>query len=612
MKISNLEANIEIIEEEVRRKLYLRELLTGKIQGPLTNIPNIDMEWLMNYSEDQIMSPLPKKTILGYMKENNLIHLDDIAIIYFNKKISYGEFFKKIDACAASFIKNNIRKGDTVTLCMPGTPETYIAFYALNQIGAIAHMVHPLSSENQIKNYVNEVGSKMIITIDSTYDKVNNIMNQTSIEKVVSVAPNDSMPFPLSRIYPLTKSATKLEDKNGMTSWKDFMKEGEKIDIKNYIADYEKDRISVLLQTGGTTGISKCVGLTDDNFNSMVEQFKANVQNFERGDHMLTVMPPFHGFGLCSSAHLPLSYGVTIVVVPKVDINQIDKMIMKYNINYIIGVPTLFKGMKMVVNKKKNGGKIKKFNLSNLKYAVSGGSLAKNGFEQEIDEFIKENGGTIKLSKGYGLSEAVAGVTFADEAMKNENTVGIPMVHTNIKIVDPETRETLENNQIGEICIKGPSVMEKYYNNPEETEKCLVDGWLHTGDMGYMNKGQLYFSERKGDMIISSGVNVYPNEIEQVIESHKAVSACAVIGIAHPYKEEVPKAFICLKDGYEPTDEINSEIEYLCKQNLDKYSHPSSIEYRDKLPQTLLGKISHAQLRKEEVAKRRCKVYEKK
>ncbi len=366
MKISNLEANIEIIEEEVRRKLYLRELLTGKIQGPLTNIPNIDMEWLMNYSEDQIMSPLPKKTILGYMKENNLIHLDDIAIIYFNKKISYGEFFKKIDACAASFIKNNIRKGDTVTLCMPGTPETYIAFYALNQIGAIAHMVHPLSSENQIKNYVNEVGSKMIITIDSTYDKVNNIMNQTSIEKVVSVAPNDSMPFPLSRIYPLTKSATKLEDKNGMTSWKDFMKEGEKIDIKNYIADYEKDRISVLLQTGGTTGISKCVGLTDDNFNSMVEQFKANVQNFERGDHMLTVMPPFHGFGLCSSAHLPLSYGVTIVVVPKVDINQIDKMIMKYNINYIIGVPTLFKGMKMVVNKKKNGGKIKKFNLSNL------------------------------------------------------------------------------------------------------------------------------------------------------------------------------------------------------------------------------------------------------
>ncbi len=612
MRISNFEANMEAIEEEIKRKIYLRKLLTGEIQGPITNIPNVDMEWLLNYSEDQIKSSLPKETILDYMKKNNLNHLNDLAMIYFDKKISYGEFFKKIDMCAASFINNNIRRGDVVTLCMPGTPETYIAFYALNKIGAIAHMVHPLSSENQIKNYVNQVKSKLIVTIDSTYDKVNDIVNETNIEKIVTVAPNDSMPFPLSQIYPFTKSATKLQDKSGMTSWKDFMKEGEKTDVTNYITEYEKNRISVLLQTGGTTGVSKCVGLTDDNFNSMVEQFKANVQNFKRGDHMLTVMPPFHGFGLCSSAHLPLSYGVTIVVVPKIDINQIDKMIMKYHINYMIGVPTLFKGMKMVVNKKKQEGKIKKFNLASLKYAVSGGSLAKNGFEQETDEFIKENGGNIKLSKGYGLSEAVAGVTFADESMKDENTVGIPMIHTNIKIVDPKTKETLENDQTGEICIKGPSVMREYYNHPEETEECLIDGWLHTGDIGYIHKGQLYFSERKGDMIISSGVNVYPNEIEQVIESHKAVSACAVIGVDHPYKEEVPKAFICLKENYEPTDELNYEIECLCKENLDKYSQPSSFEYRDELPQTLLGKISHAQLRKEEIAKRRCKVFEKK
>lgn len=595
IKIKELSFN-----EEIFRNIYLRKLLVGEIQGPLTNLPGVDKEWLKYYSEEQIKSNLPEETISDYMEKGNLEYLNNYAIIYFDKKITYREFFQRRDECVASLIKNNIRQGDVVTICMPGTPETLVVFYALNKIGAIAHMVHPLSSENQIKDYVNKVDSKLIITIDASYEKVKNICDQTSIKKIVTVAPNDSMPFPLNIIYPLTKSATKVKDKKNMVSWKDFLKEGKNVNVENYIVGYNKDRISVLLQTGGTTGISKCVALTDYNFNSMVEQFKVNAQNFERGDRMLTIMPPFHGFGLCSSMHLPLSYGVTIVLIPKINIEQIDKLIMKYSINDIIGVPTLFRGMKMVVNKKKELGKIKNFNLSNMKYAVSGGSLVNNGFEKEIDDFIEINGGNIKLSKGYGLSEAVAGVTFADQTMKDENSVGIPMIHTNIKIVDPETGYELENNQVGEICINGPTVMKEYYKNPLETKEALIDGWLHTGDFGYINSGQLYFCDRKGNMIISSGVNVYPNEIEQVIESHKAVASCAVIGVKHPYKEEVPKAFICLKEGYEPSDELDREIENLCKKNLDRYSQPFSYEYIKELPHTLLGKVSHAELKKEE------------
>lgn len=602
----------EFSEEEINRNIYLQRLVKGIYQGPLTNIPNVDKEWLGNYSEEEIKTSMPQETLYSYVYKHNVNHLDDIAIEYFGKKFTYGKFFKEIEKCAKSFIKNGICEGDKVTICMPSTPEALISFYALNKIGAVANMVHPLSSENQIKEYINNVDSKMVITIDSTYDKVNNIVNETKVKKVVAISPSDSMPLHIKTGYKMSKQAVKISDTNGMTKWDEFIDEGKSIE-KAPTVQYKKDMPAVILQTGGTTGKSKGVVLTNDNFNCMVEQFKVNAKNFERGDKMLTVMPPFHGFGLCSSIHLPISFGVTAVLIPRVDINKIYKIMMKNKINHIVAVPTFFKGLKNVVNKKEKAGKMRnQFNLEGLKYAVSGGSLAKNGFETDTDKFFEKHGAKIKLQKGYGLSEAVAGVTFATDEMKNENTVGIPMVNTEIKIVDSETKEVLNNEEVGEICVKGPTVMKEYYNNEEETKETLIDGWLHTGDLGYMKKGQLYFSERKGNMIISSGVNVYPNQIEEVIEKHDAVAACAVIGIYHPYKEEVPKAYIALKPGYEINDEINEEIEDLCKLNLDRYSMPASFEYREELPQTILGKISHAQLKKEEQSKNgNVKVYKK-
>lgn len=618
MKIKNLEVSDKINYYKLdnislKRNIYLQKLAKGIIQGPLTNKPEVDKEWLKWYSEDDLNTVMPEETIYTYMYKQNKDHLNDIAIDYFGTKLTYKKFFEEINKCAKSFKKNNIGKGDIVTICMPSTPETIISFYALNKIGAVANMVHPLSSENQIKEFINKVNSKMVIMIDSSFNKVKNIIKETNVKKIVGVTPNNSMPLPLKIGYKLSKDSTKIENDDMLTKWNDFIEEGKSIKEEVKSIPYTINKASVILQTGGTTGKSKGVVLTNDNFNGMVEQFKVNAKNFERGDKMLTVMPPFHGFGLCSSIHLPLSFGVTAVLIPRVDINKIDKVMMKNKINHIVAVPTLFKGMMNVVNKKSKNGKLKNFNLSGLKYAVSGGSLAKNGFEADVDNFFARHGANIKLEKGYGLSEAVAGVTFATGDMKEENTVGIPMIDTEIKIVDQSTQEVLQNNQVGEICVKGPSIMKGYYNNKKETNNTLIDGWLHTGDLGYMKEGQLYFSERKGNMIISSGVNVYPNEIEQIIEKHPAVSACAVIGIYHPYKEEVPKAYVSLKPGYEISDEINEEIQELCKLNLDRYSIPASIEYREELPQTLLGKISHAELKKEEASKiNNVKVYKKK
>lgn len=595
MVIQNLDIN-----KEKLRDLHLRKLALGQLYGPLTNVPNIDKEWLKYYTEEQILeSNMPIETMYDYMFKKNLDHLDDVAIVYFSKKITYREFKNKIEECAKSLEQKGIKADDIVTICMPNTPEALVMFYAINKIGAIANMVHPLSSENEIKNFVNEVDSKMIVTIDSTYSKVSRILNETKLENVIVVKPSDSMPFFLKLFYNL-KNNCDLRYDSKTIAWEDFIKCGKQLNIsKSY--PYKEGKISVIMHSGGTTGTPKGIKLTNDNFNCMVEQFIINAENFERGDKMLTVMPVFHGFGLCSSVHLPLSQGVSTILIPKIDIKNIDKTLNKYKPNHILGVPTLFKGIKSNIEAKISSGKLKSFDLSYLKYAVCGGDASEESFEDETNRFFSECGSRAKLAKGYGLSEAVAGVTFAYNGYNETGSVGIPMIRTNIKIVQPGTNTLLHNNEVGEICVQSPDVMEGYIKHETETREALRDGWLHTGDMGYFDKGILYFSQRKSNMIISSGVNVYPSVIEKVVEKHPAVQQCVVIGIYHPYKQEVPKAYIVLKEGYELTEEIKSEIESLCHCNLNKYSIPYSYEYRDSFPKTLYGKVSRQTLKQENV-----------
>lgn len=572
------------------RDLYLRDLAIGKIQGPPVGKVSIDKGWLKHYTEEQIMAEMPKMTIYDYMMKSNKEHLNDIALIYFDKKISYGNLQKKIDEFASSMLKKGIKAGDIVTVCMPNTPEAVIAFYGLNKIGVVANMIHPLSGENEIKNYINEVDSKYVITIDTSLSKISNIIDDTNVEQAIVVSPSDSMPLPLKTVYQLTKSE-KLPDDNRFIKWNDFIKQNSDLSSEVQAHPYNENDIALILHTGGTTGISKGAMLSNDNFNCMVEQFLANANNFERGDIMLTIMPVFHGFGLCSSIHLPLSFGVSSMLIPKIDITTIHKLFKKYDINHILGVPTLFKGILKNEKMKKIKNRVRK----NIKYIVSGGDLVKDNLDKEVYEFF----GT-KLSKGYGLTEAVAGATFAHDSYNSSGSIGIPMVGTNIKIVKPNTDEELCDGNVGEICVSGPTVMQGYYNHPDESAMSLRDGWLHTGDLGYYKDGEFYFHGRKGNMIISSGVNVYPNVIEQLIETHEAVNACAVIGIPHPYKMQVPKAYIILNEGFEGNEELEEEIKELCRKNLNIYSVPFKFEFREKLPQTLLGKISHKQLSDEE------------
>ncbi|MDD3392707.1 MAG: class I adenylate-forming enzyme family protein [Bacilli bacterium] len=584
-------ANKLYTEIDKNRNLYLKKVANGEIFGNLSGKPSLDKEWLRYYTDEQIMIDMPEMTIYNYMRKNNLNHLNSIALYYFGKRTTFEDFYKKIDDCAKGLVANGVTPGQIVTICMPNTPEAVIAFYALNKIGAVANMIHPLSGRDEIKYFINEVDSKLIIAIDSVVNQIVEIMDETKLQKIVSVSPKNSMPMIKQILYPLKAKKNKITNKENVIEWNKFIQDSLQVEsklINEY--PYEQDRLAVILHTGGTSGTPKGVKLSNDNFNCMVEQFKQNTCDFSRGDRLLAIMPVFHGFGLCSSVHLPLSLGVEINLIPKLNKKDLYKIFKKYCPNHLIGVPTFFKA---IIGDKR----LKKIDMSYIKHIVSGGD--KNSIENEVNSFFRLHNCFVKMSKGYGLSEAVAGITFAHGEYNDEESVGIPMVASNIKIVSCETNEELDNNEIGEIWIKGPSVMLGYYNNDKANSENFVNGWFKTGDMGFFKNGLLYFKQRRGNMIISSGVNVYPANIEKVIESHYAVASCAVIGINHPYKEQVPKAYVVLNEGYEYSEQLQKEIEYLCITKLNKYSIPYKYEFRELLPQTLLGKISHRELMEE-------------
>lgn len=613
----------ELTEKERKlRNIYLRKLEIGEIQGPRLESRSINKSWLKFYDEAGLDIEYPKMTMYQYMMNKNRDHMDDVALRYFGRKITYKEFDENIDKTVRSLKKMGVKKGDKVTICMPNTPEGVYAVYACRKMGAVAAMIHPKSAENEIKNFVNEIDSKVVIILDRFAKNLETVINDTKVEHAVVVSPTDSMTIKgiakvISRSIkskirakfkkddgknkkPVKKEEKtekfKTDDKR-FTKWNEFIDLTKNDNSKVEEQPYEKDALAVILRTGGSTGTPKGVELTDDNFNTMVEQFFQNESNFKRGDKLLAMMPIFHGFGLCSSVHLPLSVGVNVNLVPELKGEDMLLEVLKEE-NHIIGVPTFLDA----ILKSKLVGKIK--DLSHLKYIVSGGDSDTDKTEADFNKFLEERNCKAKLCKGYGLAEMVAGATFACGEYNKIGSIGIPMVDTDFKLVKPGTNEEInEDDVVGEMCLKGPSVMKGYYGNEEETNECLKNGWLHTGDLAVWKDGLLYFKQRKGDMIINSGINVYPREIERVLIEHEAIESVTVIGLYHPYKKQVPKAYIKLKEGYVASNDLINEFKELCKKNLNIYSNPYDYEFVNEVPQTLLGKVNRKALKEKEQTK---------
>lgn len=557
----------------------------------------IPAPWKKYYTDDELNIKIKNISLYKQVVESSIKYPNYTAYEYFGKKVKYKKFIRQIDKCSYALKKYNVNKGDIITICLPNVPEALILFYALNKIGAIANMVHPLSAEEEIKLSLNSTRSKYLFAIDMCYSKINNIIDGTKVKKVVYIKASDSLKLPLKVGYyfkNLNKyEHYKLNEKN--TNWNLFMLNRFLVN-KNKIKFKKngKNTPAIILHSGGTSGIPKNVVLQNRAFILGAKQEETVLKKLNPGDSCLGIMPNFHGFGISVLMHTPLTLGCYTILVPQIDSKKFDILLKKTKPTCILGVPTLFEALT-------NSNNVKHLDLSFMKYIVSGGDILQKGLEDKINTYLKEHNTNIEVTQGYGMTEALAAVTLAHDRINKSGSIGIPLPGNYIKIINPSTRETLPYNNIGEICIHSKALMLGYLNNEKETNEVLQmheDGyvWLHTGDLGLMDEdGFIFYKGRIKRMIISSGYNIYPNHIEDIIESHPAVLQCTVVGMPHPYKKEVPKAYIVLKPGFHGLF-IKTEIKEYCKKNLEYHMVPYKFVYRNNLPKTKLGKVDFKRL----------------
>ena len=546
----------------------------------------------------------PEKMIYQHLYESCLDHPNYIAYEYFGKKVTYQKFLEQIAECAKALKKLGVQENEVITICTPNMPEAIIMFYAINMIGCIANIIHPLSSENEILQYLKLSNSTRILVIDVSVEKIVHIWQETKLMDIIVCTADNKMKFDKKFLYWLMKGRKmSLPECDMIIMWNDFIQKGYDYHDE-YLVKKEALDPAVILYSGGTSGTSKGILLSNKNFNALAMQARVMAQPNKAGDSILCIMPIFHGFGLGVCIHTTLCIGMKCILIPQFSYKEFKDLIKKYQPNFLVGVPTLFESLM-------NSGKFKENDLNCIKNIISGGDTLSPDLKRRLDAFLKKHGSNAKVRCGYGLTECTAATCLSIENEMREHCIGIPFPDMTYKIVAIGTHTEVGPNEDGEICINGPTVMLGYLNNEKETIQTLQkheeDGmiWLHTGDIGYKDEeGMVFFRQRLKRLIISSGYNVYPSQIESILDKHPAVNCSTVIGIPHPYKVQVAKAFIVLNPGYKPNKDTLNEIKSYCEKNISKFSLPYEYEFRESLPKTKVGKIAYTELEKEEQEKR--------
>ncbi len=559
--------------------------------------------WLNNYGDVRFHIPYFQGSMWENVMDAAHIYPDYIAFDFMGKKTTYRDFEKQVNDCAKALCAQGVKPGQRVTICMPNCPQTVVMFYAVNAIGAIANMIHPLSSEKEIEFYINHSKSVLALTVDMFYSKFEAIKDDIKLDTLVITSIKDALSVPMKLGYSLTegRKIAKLSKDAPIVKWNDFIKKGKSYTGK-YIAKVNKDDPAVILYSGGTTGTTKGILLSHFNFSALTAQLFETNPMAQAGDKMLAVMPMFHGFGLGVTIHAMLANGGRCILVPRFTPETYAKDIVKHRCNFIAGVPTLYEAL--LRQPSMDGA-----DLSCLKGVFSGGDSLSVELKKRFDKWLADHGATIKVREGYGTTECVTASCLTPMHLYKEGSIGQPFPDTYYKIVDVGTNIEVPYGQEGEICISGPSVMLGYLDQPEETANTLRkhgDGriWLHTGDLGIMDEeGFIYFKQRIKRMIITSGYNVYPSQLENILDGFESVQMSCVIGVPDPYKMQKIKAFVTLKAGYEPTEETKQSILAYCKKHIAKYAMPYDIEFRDSLPKTLVGKVAYRVLEEEELKK---------
>ncbi len=524
-----------------------------------------------------------------------------VAFDFMGKSTTYKKLIEQIITCAKALKTIGIREGDKVTIAMPNCPQAIYLFYAVNHVGGIANMVHPLSAEKEIEFYLNESHSVTAITLDQFYHKFEHIRQNTKVVNIIIASIKDELSQPIKAGYMLTsgRKIAKIPDEAPVIRWDEFTKLSKHC-FYNYKVAKKAEDPAVILYSGGTTGTTKGIVLTNKNFNALGQQVIAANPMFRPGDKMLSAMPIFHGFGLGVCIHTMLSQGGRCVLVPRFTPKSYAKDLVKNKCNYIAGVPTLYEALLRLPD-------MKEADLSSLKGVFSGGDSLSVELKRKFDAFLSEHNATVQVREGYGTTETVTACCLTPRHMAKEGSIGLPFPDTYIKIVTPGTDHELPYGEEGEILLAGPTVMKEYMGHPEETAKTLrthADGltWVYTGDLGTMDEeGFVYFRGRAKRMIVSSGYNIYPAQLENILDAHEFVQMSCVIGVPDSYKMQKVKAFVKLVPTAQPTEETKQILMDYCREHIAKYAMPYDIAFKEDMPKTLVGKVAYRVLEEEEL-----------
>ena len=559
--------------------------------------------WLNSYGEVPFHLDYPDISMSDALFESARKYPDQVALTFQEKDTTFAQLVPQIQQAEKAFRAIGIKEGDTVTVCLPNMPQTVVCLYAINAIGAIASMIHPLSAIHEIAFYLKEAQSRTIVSMDQFYSKLKKVRELVDLDHMIIARISDAL-SPVKKVaYRLLKERKfeKYEEDAVVMSWKSFLAKAHECDIDPSVQKKGADE-AVILFSGGTTGVTKGIRLTNLNFNALALQTGTMCNKPIQGMTMLAAMPMFHGFGLGVCVHTLMYWGGRSVLVPQVSVKGYSKMLKTAQPNYIAGVPTLYEGITR--NKEMDN-----VDLSCLMGVFSGGDSLTIEMKKKIDKFLADHGATVRVREGYGTTECVTASCLTPYNKEKEGSIGLPYPDTYYCICKPGTEEEVPFGTDGEICLRGPSVMMGYINHEEENRTTLrkhPDGhiWLHTGDLGYMDEeGFIYFKQRIKRMIITSGYNVYPSQIENIIDALDEVQMSCVIGVPDSYKIQKVKAFVQLRPGIIPNEEIKQKILSHCHERIATYAMPYDIEFREQLPKTLVGKIAYTVLEKEELEK---------
>ncbi|WP_422123006.1 long-chain-fatty-acid--CoA ligase [Planococcus sp. X10-3] len=551
--------------------------------------------WLAHYPpEIPHTLEYESKPVQDYLTHTFETFPDKTAIHFMGKDVNYKELHESAMKFASYLQGLGIKKGDRVAIMLPNSPQAVIGFYGILYAGGVVVMTNPLYTEREIAYQMKNSGAKAILVMDILYPRVTKVMKETDLENVIVTGIKEYLPFPKNMIYPFIQKkqygiTVKVEHRGSNHLFSEIMKTASG-EVQTPEFDFEKD-LALLQYTGGTTGSPKGVMLTHKNLISNATMCDRWLYKTKHGEEtVLGIIPLFHVYGLTTVLILSVMQGNKMVLLPKFDPETALKTINKQKPTLFPGAPTLYIGLM-------NHPDIAKYDLSSISACLSGSAP----LPAEVQEkFEKITGGS--LVEGYGLTET-SPVTHSNLVWgeRVKGSVGIPYPDTDCKVFQPGTTEEVAHGEIGEIGIKGPQVMQGYWNNPEATAATIVDGWLMTGDLGYMDEGGHFFIvDRKKDMIIAGGFNIYPREIEEILYENEAIQECVVAGIPDPYRGETVKAYIVLKEGMSITEE---QLDAFCREHLAAFKVPRIYEFRTELPKTAVGKILRRSLIDEEKAK---------